>query len=70
MQAQKKADEDEMDQQHTLLLTCKAARESVSEMDVKHEQALMEKECRAAKVHERDKLPRHAWSSMTDIRRC
>ncbi len=27
-----------------------------SEMDVKHEQALTEKECRAAKVRERDKL--------------
>ncbi len=34
----------------------KAAREMVGQTDVEHDQALMEKEHRAAKVCERDKL--------------
>ncbi len=45
-----------MEQQHNLLLVHKAAREMVSQMDIEHEQALMEKGCKAAELRERDKI--------------
>ncbi len=56
LQARKKADEDEMEQQRNLLLAQKAAKETVSQMDIEHEQALVVKECRAAELREMDKI--------------
>ncbi len=56
LQAREEADEREWTEQCNLLLVQRAAREMNSQLDYEHEQVQVEKECKAAELHERDRI--------------
>ncbi len=57
LQAQEKANEDnDLAQQRTMLLVHKVARETMTQMEIEHEQALLVQERKAARLHEIDRI--------------